>query len=196
MVSHLNIDKRKIKRRMWEMTKGGNQLIEILDKCITVDYIEQNKKKLKVTEEELTLLKAWIHHNADFDKAVEYLSSLGFNSSSSRIKSALFFGGHGLLGKLYRHIDITPKFNSRDFLIKELSFLNYTDIKIDDGQYRYVSTSINLKKFSSDHASNKDKDTFEKKFVLKKENNKWVVSKDDFAKQYLESISVMERLIN
>ena len=191
----LDIDKKQVKRRMWEMTKGGNQLIEVLDKVFSIEQIEQNKKKWRITNEELSHLKAWIKSNTEFEETVRLLSEEGIKSSSSRIKSILFFGGNGLLGKLYKQIALKPKFNNRGNLIKEFSFLEYTDVRIKGEEYRYVETKINMSKFSCDVSSQIDREVFEKKFVLKSDGKEWKVSNDDFAKEYLDGVITMEKLM-
>lgn len=177
------------------MTKGGNQLIEVLDKVFSIEQIEQNKKKWRITNEELSHLKAWIKSNTEFEETVRLLSEEGIKSSSSRIKSILFFGGNGLLGKLYKQIALKPKFNNRGNLIKEFSFLEYTDVRIKGEEYRYVETKINMSKFSCDVSSQIDREVFEKKFVLKSDGKEWKVSNDDFAKEYLDGVITMEKLM-
>jgi hypothetical protein len=192
-VNALKVSKKNSKS--WHMTKGGNQLVEVIEKAFPIEYIEKNQKKLRISEEDLFVLKAWLQHHADLDKTVDFLiDKVSFYVASATIKSTLYFGGNGILGKLYKHLDLTPQFDEKDNLIKTFSFLDYVDIKIIGTDYRFVKVDINQKKFSSDQSSKVERDKFNKKMVMKKFDGTWKETHDDFAKEYLESYEVLEKL--
>ena len=129
------------------------------------------------------------------NKTVDFLiDKVSFYVASATIKSTLYFGGNGILGKLYKHLDATPQFDEHDNLIKTFSFLDYVDIKIMGTDYRFVKVDINQKRFSSDQSSKIERDKFNKKMVMKKVDGLWKEVHDDFAKEYLESYAVLEKL--
>ncbi len=195
-ISSLGFDKKKINKRSFEMRHGGNQLIEILENELSLQYIEDNLDELKIKREEYLILVSWLKSSANREETVKHLKdNYGISINTHKI-TTLFFSGGGLLRKLCSKINIAPSFDKSDKMIKRYSFLNYEDVIMMNGEYRLVEIEINQKKFWADMASQRDREFFNKIFVFKKEGSEWVISYDEVAKECISSFQVMKKLTN
>lgn len=157
----LDLDKDKIDWNSSYMLKGGKQLIEILEKEISLDKLIENRTNYNISEGQLKRLQTFLSNNCDIDKMQEEMK---FTSIMSNI--SFFYNGGGLLYKLYRSMNLYPmiidnKFESR------FSFIEYDVVENEDGLI-FVESKINIANWSSKDANKSEEKMMNQLFFYKR----------------------------
>lgn len=157
----LEIDKDKIDWNSGYMLKGGKQLIEILEKEISLDELIENRTNYDISKGQLKRLKSFLSNNCDIDKVREEME---FTSIISAI--SFFYNGAGLLYKLYKSMSLYPmvidnKFESR------FSFIEYDIVENDSGLI-FVESKINVANWSSKDVTKSEEKMMNRLFFYKR----------------------------
>jgi hypothetical protein len=100
------------------------------------------------------------------------------------------------LGKLYTKINIVPTFNENNEIVDKYSFLDYQILDIVDLNYKVIMPKINLKNFSNQwYAPDYLKKKLERVIVLQNKNGVWTETNNKWAKEYRQSLKVLDKLV-
>lgn len=186
----LPIQKKEINWDLKYMIFGGSQLIEILEKDISVNEIVANPKKFNITTGQVEKLQLWIKHNTVAERAAK---SMGLSGSFSLRKSLFEYGG-GMVEKLSKHISLAPYIDEYGNVTTRYSFLGYESFSKDN--------VLILKCHLNDYWCVDMKDKFKKRFdtylflqnidndwkemnLIRFERQQWI---DKFKKHHLTAI--------
>ncbi len=188
------LDKSKIKHDAIYMRRGGNQLIEIMEREFPLEYIVQNAHDI-CYQRDLQGLEIWIKNNTNMNKTKKEctLEIEGYNGKT--YKSCFFTPNtiKRILTALYQRIDILPQFNANDEIINKYSFMEYTVVDIKDTLYRAIFPKVNRSKFAM-RVHKYLKKRLERVIVLEWKDGAWVEVNNKWARDYKKSIKVMEKL--
>lgn len=108
------------------MTHGGNQLLEILEKDISYEWIERNKEEIKISDLQFKYMTHWLKSDCIVNKICAH-----FDITSQQAKTFMYRGG-GILGKLLKIVDYRP-FLEDGQIIPKFNFMNYQIIQYEKG---------------------------------------------------------------
>lgn len=125
---------------------GGKQLIEILEKEISINEIIERQSQLEINDSQIDRLVTFINEANASPMMLREIK--GYSDLATSI--SFFYKGSGILSKLYKILDLTPviengKFESRfsfvsyelfenEFgyvVVSKINFENWSDFKID-----------------------------------------------------------------
>lgn len=136
----LPIDKSKLSETISYMRFGGFQLIEIMEKEFPFRRLLKEADDLGINFSQLERLFSWIKHNCVVNRVQ---TEFQFNSNNSVL--SFFVRGAGILGRLYKAIDLTPVIVDGQFESR-YSFIKYEVIVNEAGII--VASKINEDKWS------------------------------------------------
>lgn len=143
----LPFDKSKVKSHVEYMRHGGNQLIEIMEKEFSYEWIMASWKSLGITEKQIECFEVW----CDNDCAIGVVTKILEFKDTAQAKSFMAHGG-GMLKKLMKLIDFTPVLNEDETVTSKYSFIKYT--KYGSGNYIVVKSEPNMENWLSNKLEN------------------------------------------
>jgi hypothetical protein len=158
-----------------------------------LNTIVENAEKWNIYCADLDSFKIWVENDFSLSKArkicKEKNKELGYFH--------LYFGQatiSAIANKLYQRINIVPKFNENDEIYDNYSFMDYKFIDVLDTQYRVVFTKVIENKFSG-VLYNYLKKKLEKVIVLENQNGEWKEVNNKWAREYRQSMKLLDKLI-
>lgn len=125
----LPIDKSTVDWNLAYMKEGGSQLVEILEKEFSVEWIKEHQEELKIPDSHIEKMEYWIKFNL---KVGSIMKPLNIGAYSGSMAKNFFYRGTGILRKLFKIIDVSPIWDGEKFESK-YSFVEYDRIENEIG---------------------------------------------------------------
>lgn len=185
----LPINKDKINFRLRYMIEGGNQLLEILEKEVEINWLRKNYRKINILDHHFLMFEYWLKNNCVVNRVKDDL-----NLERSILAKRWFYRGEGMLKRLFAYIDTKPTICNDGSMFQKYSFIltKFKDFKDGEGNiYRVFS---NEPKLSYGYFDNKIRNLLGQKFVFKLEKGKYLYCEKYQSRENLIQISG-ERII-
>lgn len=173
--------------------QGGNQILEIMKREFSMEYLKDNYEKIGISYFDFDSFEVWVNCNFDFNKTTKRCNELNEQIKYNRYS----FGKtsiNRIVNTLYCKINIEPILNKKGEIVDHYSFLEYKVIDVMDTEYKVIFSKINIRNFSTIIPPNYLRKKLEKVMVFKNGENGWYKVNDKFAREYKESLKVMEKL--
>jgi hypothetical protein len=174
-----------------EMKNGGKQLLELLRHHIALDDIERCRYYLKIADIEWLVIKVWVAQGGSMAKTIAVLREEYLVTADKTALGRLFLD---MLHKLRHRINMEPAFDERGKLIEQYSFIKYECYEVEGTDYRVVTTSIHPKTFWTDQPTTRDREKFERMFIYRLRNGRWVKTSSRYAQTYLSAMKLLKNI--